>query len=115
MGAASGACITPGGTVAAGAERSLQDPLLRSEYDSRSLSALPCTDIDLDDLRAITRCAEAGVRHEFEHDCRCGDTVRFSDADLREDAPSVVFACRSCSLCIRVLYTTYRAAGPAEG
>ncbi len=90
----------------------LQDPVVRAAYDKRVAvqpTAAPCTDVDLDDLRLVTRLTEAGAAHEYEHDCRCGDTICFADTALREDAPGVVFACASCSLCIRVLYTTQSA------
>ena len=60
--------------------------------------------MDLDDLRATP----GSGCHQFEHVCRCGGRVTFSEEELVEGASSVTFACPSCSLLVAVHYTSSR-------
>ena len=81
-----------------------QEPVRRAEYDRQERSragAPPASEVDLDDLRA-TPGSEC---YQFEHLCRCGGRVIFSEQELVVGASSVTFACPSCSLLVAVHYT----------
>ena len=82
-----------------------QDFERRTQYDLQRRPA-PAQQVDLDDLRVtLVRSTSGTVSYEFEHDCRCGDFVRFTEADLASSTSSITLACPSCSLNTRVLYT----------
>jgi len=83
-----------------------QDPVRRAQYDLEEQAGSPATacDVDLDDLRVEVSASPAGPYHCYEHDCRCGDVVRFTDGELLLGAGSLVLSCPSCSLFIHVLY-----------
>lgn len=94
----------------------VQDPARRAQYDAEGQRGEPVVscEVDLDDLRVTVATAPGGSCYQFEHDCRCGDVIRFTDAELQAaggQAGCLMLACPSCSLHARVLY----AAAPAQG
>ena len=89
-----------------------QDPELRTAYDAgqaalcRDREHAPALDVDLDDLRAAPCDAGGGSTRSYVHTCSCGSLLAVAEADLREDASCVEFACATCSLRLRVHYAS---------
>ena len=84
-----------------------QDSVQRAAYDAglAAVEHAPAFEVDLDDMQALPSGESArGGGGTFSHGCRCGATICFTEADLREDASCVEFACATCSLRLRVHY-----------
>ena len=62
--------------------------------------------VDLDDMEC--RDSDSKGQCMFLYPCRCGSQYSVQEADLSEQASSLLVQCLNCSLVIKVVYTVVR-------